>query len=163
MKKHLLPEPIKALLQAGPIALAAFVLGSGVSAALADTQARGIELAEIVISFKLDPQLTRSLYLGERWVSRAKFSTTLQTGGQVIFEARAVGKTTTGRPTAIDPAWQMADCRIAEVSPARGSAVTIVAAEAGQCQLRVSAGEIVKVLTLDVQAMNGGMQVTVTQ
>jgi len=163
VKNQPLPARCGARLRASLIVLVGLVLASGVYAEVANAAGRAIDLAAIVISFKLDPQLTRSLYMGDRWVSRTKYSTTVQTGGQVIFEARAVGKTKGGRPTVINPAWQIVDCNIVEVSPARGNAVTIVATKTGRCELVVSAGEISHVMTIDVVSKNEGMQVTVTQ
>ena len=49
------------------------------------------DLNDIKVSFKLDPRLTRSMYMGDRWISKTTFLSTIQEGSEHTVEVRAQG------------------------------------------------------------------------
>ena len=91
---------------------------------------------DVAVSFKLDPRLTRSLYMGDRWFSPATFTTT-QDVDRINVEVRAVGRDARGQDARIDPEWIATDPKMVTVSPARGNQVTITVHRAGETRLRV--------------------------
>ena len=93
-------------------------------------------LTDVAISFKVDPRLTRSLYMGDRWFSAPTFKT-VQDTNRVNVEVRAIGRDASGRTAAIAPEWVSADPKMVSVSPARGDHVTITVHRAGESSLRV--------------------------
>jgi hypothetical protein len=48
-------------------------------------------LTGIAISFKMDPRITRGMYMGDRWISPPTFTSTFQEGKETIVEARVHG------------------------------------------------------------------------
>ena len=93
-------------------------------------------VVDLAVSFKVDPRMTRSLYMGDRWFSAPTF-TTVQDTNRVNVEVRAVGRDASGRKAQIAPEWVSADPKIVSVSPARGSEVTITVHRAGESSLRL--------------------------
>ena len=91
---------------------------------------------DVAVSFKLDPRLTRSLYMGDRWFSPATFTTT-QDVDRINVEVRAVGRDARGQSARVDPEWIATDPKMVTVSPARGNQVTITVHRAGETKLRV--------------------------
>lgn len=91
---------------------------------------------DVAVSFKLDPRLTRSLYMGDRWFSPATFTTT-QDVDRINVEVRAVGRDARGQDARIDPEWIATDPKMVTVSPARGNQVTITVHRPGETRLRV--------------------------
>jgi hypothetical protein len=92
--------------------------------------------ADIKVAFKLDPRLTRSLYMGDRWVSPPTYSGLQE--GEFTVEARAHGHDGGGRPVAATVNWRPADRQIVSVSPGQGNAVTITVHRAGESRLRLT-------------------------
>jgi hypothetical protein len=91
---------------------------------------------DIKVAFKLDPRLTRSLYMGDRWVSPPTYSGLQE--GEFTVEARAQGHDGGGRPVAASLNWRPADPQIVSVSPGQGNAVTITVHRAGESLLRLT-------------------------
>lgn len=73
-------------------------------------------LKEIQFSFKLDPRLTRGLYMGDRWVSPPTY-TRVGEGKQCLVEVRAYGLTTRQQPVEINAQWRTADADAVTVAP----------------------------------------------
>ena len=61
-------------------------------------------VVDLAVSFKVDPRMTRSLYMGDRWFSAPTF-TTVQDTNRVNVEVRAVGRDASGRKAQIAPEW----------------------------------------------------------
>jgi hypothetical protein len=120
-------------------------------------------LAGIKVSFKLDPLLTQSLYMGDRWVSPPKYSSILQKGKELTVEARVQGVDTRGRPLAIHPQWVPADPQILTVSPAQGDHVKITVKRAGQTSLQVTADGITRQLLITATGNDTAMRVEISQ
>jgi hypothetical protein len=97
-------------------------------------------LSDIQVSFKLDPRLTKSLYMGERWVSPPTYTGIQE--GQFTVEARVDGVDTKGQAVDVSPEWTPADPTMVTVSPRRGKQVTITVHRAGDTSLRVTSQEI---------------------
>jgi FKBP-type peptidyl-prolyl cis-trans isomerase len=120
-------------------------------------------LVTIDISFKLDPRLTRGLYMGDRWVSPPTYSLN-QPGKSATVDVRVGGVDATGRRVEIDPTWIAADPEMVTVTPTEGSEVEITIHRAGESQLRVSAGGVSRHLTVKaVQTDSGALQVEIAQ
>jgi hypothetical protein len=138
----------------------ASLLGVNGAARAADTPVVG----DIVVSFKLDPRLTASLYMGDRWVpGNPSYTSTLQTGGQATVDVRAMGKDTRGRPMKIEPQWIAVDPDMLEIAPARKGAVTLIFKRPGESRLQVVAQGFTRELHLNAMDMGNGMQVVISK
>ncbi len=94
-------------------------------------------LADLKVSFKLDPRLTRSLYMGDRWISPPTYNSTVHEGRKITIEARAHGVDSYGRPVAVNLRWIPSDPDMVSVSPSQGSQVSITIYGGGQSSLKV--------------------------
>ncbi len=110
----------------------------------------GAALGGIKVYFKLDPSLTRGLYLGERWVSPPTYSTALQEGARATVEARAEGQDVRGGRLVRNLAaeWLPADPDMVTVSPGPGNVVTLTVRRAGETTLEVRSGEVSRILVI---------------
>lgn len=93
-------------------------------------------LTDIEVSFKLDPRLTRGLYMGDRWVSPPTY-TQVGEGKEVTVEAIAQGLDATGKSMKISPEWTPEDPGMVTVTPGQGDAVKITVLREGQSKLKV--------------------------
>ncbi len=107
-------------------------------------------LAQIRVDFMLDPRLTRSLSMGDRWVSPPTFTNARQPGKRGTVKARAVGLDYRGRllNRRLEPEWLAADPAQVTVSPTRGNRVTITMQSPGESTLNVNHGDVSETLTL---------------
>jgi hypothetical protein len=102
----------------------------------------------IQVSFKLDPRVTKSLYMGERWVSGATYSSAPAPEGEaIIVEARArrAGAATAGEAR---PRWIASDPEMVTVSPAEGDDVKVTVRRAGESTVTVSHGDVSRAFTV---------------
>jgi len=120
-------------------------------------------LKNIQASFKLDPRLTRSLYMGERWVSPPTFTGTRQEGNEYTLEARAQGIDARGQRIAVDPEWIPSDPDMVVLSPARGDAVRITVKRAGESTLTLAARGISRELRIKATSTGNAMQVEISR
>jgi hypothetical protein len=119
-------------------------------------------LARIDISFKVDPRLTKGLYLGDRWASPPTFSIHQPLEGATV-EARAQGKDATGRPMGIAPRWVPEDPEMVTVTPAEGKEVRIGVLRAGEGRLRLSADGVSRELTIKAVRKGETLSIEITQ
>lgn len=119
-------------------------------------------VARIDVSFKLDPRLTRSMYMGDRWVSPPTY-TRVGTGQTVTVEARARGLDAGGKPVGIRPEWTPSDPVMVTVAPTEGSEVTLTVQRAGETRVQVAAGGVSKELAIKAVDRHGALQVDITQ
>jgi FKBP-type peptidyl-prolyl cis-trans isomerase len=119
-------------------------------------------LTAIKLSFKLNPQLTKGLYMGERWVSPPKYMSA-QAGKSITVEARAHGVDAKGKPRTINPTWTPADPEMVTVTPNEGNAVTITVHRAGESSLRVASQGVVKELPIKAVYQGNVIQVEIAQ
>lgn len=157
------PHVVTGILAALGIALA----GSAVAEASVPHERvayRAAPPARILLSFKLDPRLTRGLYMGDRWLSPATFrSTTHAAGKSISVETRAVVVDARGRRMRLEPAWAVTEPRILSVTPADGNEVVITARRPGKGQVTVSYGPISRTLTVAAIEHRGTWRVEISQ
>lgn len=117
----------------------------------------------IRISFKLDPRLTQSLYMGERWVSPPIYRTTVQVGNEVAVEARAKVLDAAGKSMDISPEWIPENPGMVAVSPGQGKQVKITVQGAGESKLKVSAPGFSRELSIKATDKDNTLQVEISQ
>jgi hypothetical protein len=91
------------------------------------------------VSFQVDPRVTKGLYMGERWVSSATYSSASAADGEAIEIAARVRGQAAARPAALE--WSASDPQMVTVTPARGPDVTISVRSAGESTVTVTDGE----------------------
>ncbi|MBI5231664.1 MAG: hypothetical protein HY876_05820 [Coriobacteriales bacterium] len=115
------------------------------------------------ISFKLDPRLTKSLYMGERWVSGPKF-TPPSRQGEVLVEARAEATAKAGNPPDIEATWESADADVLDVSPPKGRQIKLRIKAPGSTTLTVRGGGVEKAIGVRcTETARGTLKVVITQ
>lgn len=119
------------------------------------------ELAEILVSFKLDPRLATGVYGGERWVSPPTY-TRVGEGKHCIVDAKVQGLGANRTPIAITPTWTSSDSDMVTITPGEGSPVTITVKRAGAASVRVSAQGISKELAIRAAYRNDVLQVDIS-
>jgi hypothetical protein len=123
-----------------------------------------VGLTGIDVSFKLDPRLTKSLYMGDRWVSPPTFTyASPPQGEELAIEVRAHGLDARGGRIDISPEWKPANTELLQVAPAQGHEVKLIALQEGQSSLTVYYGELSKELTVKVMYGDGGPRVDISQ
>lgn len=142
------------------LALAGSLLGFYGGAAAADKS--GTDAADIIVAFKLDPRLTRSQYLEDRWLLASPYTSTLQVG-QVIVEARARVRDSRGKSMDITPEWIPADPDMVMISPGNKGVVAIICKRSGQSRLQVVAQGVTREFHLNVLDKGNGMQVVISK
>lgn len=118
--------------------------------------------ATIRVVFKLDPQLTTGLYMGERWVSPPTYSA-FQLGTSVTVEARASGIDARGRPAKINARWIPADPEMVTVTPGEGNEVKITVRRAGESLLQVTSHGLSKSLAVKAVRQDEILRVEIAQ
>jgi FKBP-type peptidyl-prolyl cis-trans isomerase len=118
-------------------------------------------LAGINVSLKLDPRLTRGLYMGDRWVSLPY--TQVGEGKEVTVEARAEGVDDKGKPVGVSPEWTPADPAMVTVAPGEGKQVKITALRPGESSLRVSSQGVSRELAVHAAYKGEVLQVEISQ
>jgi hypothetical protein len=116
---------------------------------------------DIRLSFKLDQRLTRSMYMGDRWVSPQTY-TKVQDGEKLIVEARAQAVDKWGRQVEIVPEWKAEDPSMVTVSPEKERQVAFTIHKEGRSSVLVEAGDISKRLTLMARRHKGVLLVEIT-
>lgn len=117
----------------------------------------------IAVSFKLDPQLTKGLYMGDRWVSPPTFTSRAPKGKEITVEARAEGRDAKGRTMKIKPEWTPSEPGMVAVTPGEGSDVKIAVKHAGQSTLKVAAPGVSKELSIKATEEGNAIRVEITQ
>ena len=120
-------------------------------------------LRDIKASFKLDPRLTRGLYMGDRWVSPPTYTGVRQEGKEYAVEAKVHGVDARGRRIFINPEWIPSDPEMVAVSPAEGDAVEIVVKRIGESTLKVAARGFDKELLIKATNKGNAIQVEISQ
>ena len=119
-------------------------------------------LHDIKLTFKLDPRLTGSLYMGDRWVCPPIYFRTGD-GPECSFEATIKGINGRGRATQITPTITPADPDMVTVSPGPGKAVKVTVHHPGKTSLQVAALGLTKRLPLNALAHGNTIVVEVYQ
>jgi hypothetical protein len=133
----------------------------GTSAAVpAGGASAATNLAGIDVSFKLDPRISKGLYMGDRWVAPPYTQ-----GGdekQVTVEARAQGLDRNGKSVNTRLRWVPADPEIAAVTPGEGGQVTITVQRPGETSLRVTSDGVSKELAIKAEKVGAALRVTIS-
>jgi hypothetical protein len=116
----------------------------------------------ITVSFKLDPAITKGLYLGERWASPPTH-TRVQEGKTCTVEARAGGIGAKGKPVKIRPRWIPSDPKMVTVTPVEGSDVKITVQRDGQSKLMVVSPGVSKELSIKAAYQDNAIRVEISQ
>ena len=119
-------------------------------------------LKDIKVSFKIDRRLTRSMYMGDRWVSPPTFTPARQ-GKTATVEAATDGLNGSGKRVKIDPEWIPADPEMVEVTSGLGDAVWITVKRPGESKLTVAAQGITKELAIRAVNQGDAIAVEITQ
>jgi FKBP-type peptidyl-prolyl cis-trans isomerase len=116
----------------------------------------------IEVSFKLDSRLTRSLYLGDRWVSPAMFAAPAQ-GKTSTVSASARGLDASGKRVGIDPAWIPADPGMVQVTKHGGGEVSITVKRPGATKVAVVFQGTAKELAVRASRRGDALAVEISQ
>ena len=101
--------------------------------------------AAVQVSFKLDPRLTKGLYMGDRWASQATYSSMTSPDVEAItIEARARGAAAAGTV----PSWIASNPEMVTISPAQGGAVKLTVRRAGESTVTVKVGDLSSTFTV---------------
>ncbi|OFW16725.1 MAG: hypothetical protein A3H27_09460 [Acidobacteria bacterium RIFCSPLOWO2_02_FULL_59_13] len=123
-----------------------------------NAQASASALADIRFSFKLDPRVFGGTYGGERWVSPATYTTTLDT-----VEARVAGVGSKGSLENMNAKWIPSDPEMVTVTPSEGNEVKIIVHRVGESKLTVASQGISKELAIKAEHKGEAMQVEIAQ
>lgn len=116
----------------------------------------------LAVAFRLDPAVTRSLYLGDRWVSPPTFRFA-QSGDRYVVQAKLQHVDPHGERVDLSGDWSTPDPGMIAIERHDYGQVTLVIRRAGTTQLRVSAGGASKVLPVHATRTADAMEVTITQ
>jgi FKBP-type peptidyl-prolyl cis-trans isomerase len=119
-------------------------------------------LTGITVSFKVDPRLTRSLYMGDRWVSPPTY-TRVGEGKSVTVEARAHGRDTVGQAVNISATWTPTDPDMVTVTPNGSNEVRITVLRAGESSLQVTSEGVSKELAIRATDHGNTLQLDIAQ
>jgi hypothetical protein len=110
-------------------------------------------IAKIEVYFKLDPLLTRGLYIGDRWVSPETFANVLQIGNQGVVEIKAVGVNSRGEimQKQLVAHWLPTNPDLVKVSQPKGNAITLTTLQPGESTLVVMAEGVSSTLTINAE------------
>lgn len=120
-------------------------------------------LSDLKVSFKLDPRLTQSLYMGDRWLAPPTY---LQVGkgDTCTVEASIRGLNEQGKAVNTAATWQVDDPGMVEMSlPGPGNMVQLRVVRPGQTIVEVSSQGITKRLPLHATSYGGTIMVALAQ
>ena len=117
---------------------------------------------KLVVSFRLDPSLTRGLYLGDRWVSPPKYHFA-QAGTRFIVQSKVQRIDTRGERSDVSGNWRTSDHGMIDVIPTQRGEVTIVINGPGESTVTASTAVGSKVLNIRAWQVADAMQVEITQ
>ena len=118
--------------------------------------------SRIEVSFKLDPRLTRGLYMGDRWVSPGTFTPAPQ-AKNVTVEASARRVDASGRRVQIEPEWRPGDPGMVEITRGRGDQVRITVKRAGESKVVVAHLGVTKELSIKAAERGEALAVEISQ
>jgi hypothetical protein len=116
----------------------------------------------MVVAFRIDPDLMRGSFLGDRWVSPPKFAFA-QPGRQYTTHAKLQSVNDDGTRTDLSGDWSTNDPNMIAISHDQAGQVTIVVREPGEGQLVAVAGGQRKVLQVRATRTDDAMEVAFVQ
>ena len=114
------------------------------------------------ISFKLDPRLTQGLYMGERWVSPARYNAA-GSGQSLSVQAQALGVDARGRPKKIAATWTPEDTNVVTIASRQGNLATLTVHRPGASSVTVTGAGLSTVLHLKAAHVGKVLQVEISQ
>lgn len=106
-------------------------------------------VATIDVSFFLDRELTRGLYLGARWVSPPSYTVVMREPDAARVTLRAALRDGARKSVAGRATWRPARPDVVAVIPDRGEEVTLSVKRAGSTTVQVTCGDATRILTVD--------------
>ena len=116
---------------------------------------------DIKVSFKLDPRVTRGMYMGDRWISPPTYAR-IGEGKECTVEARVEVLDANGKRVDISPEWIPADPEMVTVSPGQGKEMNITVRRAGQSSLKVASPGFSKELIVKATYEGSTIKVEIT-
>ena len=154
---------IASLAALAALALTLFVLAGFIHAATPKAAGpAGSSVTSIQVLFKLDPRITKGMYMGDRWVSPATF-TLMGDEQKCIISAQATGLDAQKKEVAISPTWKPGKASMVQLSSVQGNKVEITVLQEGQTDLTVAYGKVSKKLTVKSVRQNGVLRVDISQ
>jgi hypothetical protein len=157
------------------LALAAFSIARGVRAPVhidpvpeapreqpAPVQRPVARESHLAVAFRLDPDLTQGLYLGERWVSPPTYLFA-QPGTQYVVQAKAQDIDAGGEHIDVSGDWAASDPEMVAITRMEDGKVTIVVRRPGESRLTVTSLGQSKVLQVRANQLADAMQVEIDQ
>ena len=117
---------------------------------------------KLAVAFRLDPELTQGMYLGERWVAPETYFFA-QPGTQYVVQAKAQDIDSDGQHIDVNGDWAASDPDMVAVTRKEDGRVTIVVRRPGESNLTVSSLGKSKVLHVRANQLADAMQVEITQ
>ena len=144
------------------VGLLAIFSGRAVLAATEDRVPPNGYLNDFKVAFLLDPNLTKSIYMGERWVSPPKY-VNVQAGKEFVVTAKAMELAPAGEAAAIAAEWLAENPEMVSVVPGENGQVTITIHEQGESTLKVVSAGVSKELVIKAIYGAGTIQAEITQ
>lgn len=144
-----------------PPQAAAALTAESAPVAVPGAQARLERTPRLAVAFLLDPALTRSLYMGERWVSPPVFDF-VQPGHEFTVRAKVQSIGRDGEATDLSGDWSTGNPGMLAITRGHGE-VTLVVREAGEGDLTVATGAGAKTLHVRATRTADAMQVAIAQ
>lgn len=120
------------------------------------------EQPRIAVTFRLDPAVTRGLYLGDRWVSPPVFRFA-QPGDRYMVQARLQQIDGAGEAIDLSGDWAASDPGMVAIERGVHDVVTLIVREPGRSRVTVTSGTRAAVLDIRAQRTGDAMDVTITQ
>jgi len=122
----------------------------------------GVTITALQVQLKVQSITKENFYMGEVWVSPAKF-TDIQNGRHYVGYARAIGLDVFGVEFDLSPTWYSSDPTMVRVAPRSGHRVKLTVVKEGECFLLVTAGSFSKRLAIKAAYRGGAMYVEISQ
>ena len=120
-------------------------------------------LTTVQVFYKLDPRLTRGLYLGERWVSPPTYAIVVADGVPYTVDARVEILDGNGQTLFADAEWIVENPEMVTVSPTQANEFKITIQRGGQSTLRITTPDATKTLSVKARYQNNALLVEVSQ
>lgn len=117
---------------------------------------------KLVVAFRLDPELTRGMFMGDRWVTPPTYFFA-QEGSRFVVQAKPQQIGSRGEHIDLSGDWSVGDPAMVAVTPGARGEVTLVIGKPGQTRVTVATGAGSKVLDVNARRVDDGMQVRITQ
>ena len=118
--------------------------------------------SKLVVAFRLDPELTRGMFMGDRWVTPPNYFFA-QEGSRFVVQAKPQQVGRRGEHIDLSGDWSVGDPAMVAVTPRSNGEVTLVIRQPGRTRVTVATGAGSKVLDVNARQVDDGMQVRITQ